>query len=122
MSTIEYVRRVPATVRAAQLVSLLLSLPMAIGSFMFAVVTPDHRYAAWVTWLFSPIAFAAAVGLLFTAPRLGRGGQDVRRRMLRLLVVVQVFSLVKLTVFGEVESIPFLILALLAFALLRRGQ
>lgn len=111
-------RRAPASVRAAQLLSVLLALPMTIGSFMFAVITPDHHYAAWVTWLFSPIAFAIGLGLLVTAPVLARHGSKGRDRALRLLLAAQIFSVVKLTVFGEVESVPFLVLASVAFGLL----
>ncbi len=68
--------------------------------------------------MFAPIAFAAGMGLLATAPRLARGGSVMRCRMLRLLAIVAVFSVVKLTVFGEVASIPFLVLACLALGLL----
>lgn len=119
MSTVSYVPRVPMSVRSAQVVGLILAVPMALGSVMFSVITPDHRYAAWVTWLFSPVAFLAAVGLFLTAPRLGRGGEATRERMVRLLVVVAGFSVIKLSVFSETTSIPFLVLALLGLALLR---
>lgn len=121
MSTTTISPRISTTARAGQLVSVLLAVPMAFGSVMFSVVTPDHHYAAWVTWLFSSVAFMTALGLLVTAPRLATG-PDMRKRLLRLLLVVQAYSLVKLSVFHEVESIPFLALAVAAFTMLRTGS
>lgn len=106
------------TLRAAQVLSLLLALPMTVGSVMFTLIIPDRHHAAWVTWAFAPIACAIGVGLLLTAPRMASQLPAVRDRLLRLLAAAAVFSLVKLTVFQETEAIPFLVLAGLAFALL----
>lgn len=121
MSTVSYLPRVPVAVRTAQFLSLLLALPMAFGSVMFSLITPDRHHAAWVTWVFAPISFTVAVGLLMTVPRLGHS-RSAPQRTVQLLLAAVVFSLVKLTVFGEVESIPFLVLALTSLALLVRHR
>ena len=107
------------SLRAAQALSIVLAVPMTIGSVIFSVISPERHEAAWKTWTLAPVAFACGIGLLVLAPRLVRGGAAARRRLLALLCVVEAFSLIKLLAFHETASVPFLVVGALAIALLQ---
>ncbi|WP_238008481.1 hypothetical protein KZZ52_32250 [Dactylosporangium sp. AC04546] len=97
-------RRVPITVRLAQLLLLVpLGAFQLVASIAFSLTMPmsgrDYAVAAWAV-----LMSLACVG---TALRLGRGGRALRVA-LALLGAQTAFSLVKLIVFGESASLVFL--------------
>jgi cytochrome bd-type quinol oxidase subunit 2 len=110
--------RPPRALRAAQLAMIVMAVPMTVGGVIFAVISPDHHHAAWVTWTLAPIAAGTGLGLLLTAPRAGRRNGPRRLTLVRLLALATTFSVVKLAIFHEGASVPFLVLGVAALALL----
>jgi len=104
-STITRRRRMPATVRGAQLLMLVpLGAFQLVATIAFSMAMPlsgkDYLPAIW-----APIMATAGI---VTALRLGRGTAVLRRVALALLVAQTAFSLLKLLAFGESASLVFL--------------
>jgi hypothetical protein len=108
--------RMPRSVRAAQVLLLLpLGLVQLVAAVTFTIVLRptapgDLAVAAW--------AIAMSSACTITALRFGRPGTGAFRIALGLLVAEAAFSVVKLTVYREPESLVFLALTVTAASLL----
>lgn len=121
MTTTELVRpaatrRVPPTVRGAQLLLLVpLGLLQLVASIAFSINLGLHGAGDWTVASWAWVMSAACAG---TALRLGRRDAVGLRAALALLAAQAGFSIVKLAVYHESASFVFMAFVVTAAALL----
>lgn len=96
------VRRSPVRIAAAVLLTLL-ALVTAFGTVMFTVVLPTEKLVGWAV-----VALAGIVVALGSVPGLVRGSRVSWTVALCWAVALGYWSLYKVLVEGEVESLAFL--------------
>lgn len=113
--------RVPAVLRAAQVVLLLLGGVVTFGAIYFSIFVPAdvaEPADSLGDWLVGAWALATGLGFLYLGARLTGPDARVRRAARGLLALHVVFGLVKLVAYGEQEALPFVAVDLVALALL----
>jgi hypothetical protein len=99
-------RKVPATVRVAQLLMLIpLGAFQLVATIVFLIILPVSGGGDLFVAIWAPIMELACV---ITALRMGRGGPRIRTVALVLLAIQTAFGVVKLVVYGESASFIFL--------------
>jgi hypothetical protein len=114
--------RIRPALRAAQVLMLLLSLPMTVGGTVFGLVQPDDRYAEWVSRVLGSSALLIGLGLLASALVMFRDPGRVRQPALYLLAAAETFNAIKLIGFHEGASVPFILVATAALVLVLRAD
>jgi len=110
--------RAPIALRAAQLLLLVpLGALLVAASIYFTFVDPPRAVQA-VDWLVAAWAVAIGAGNLYVGLRLAGGTPVLHRAALVLVVNHLLFGIVKVAGYGEQESLTFIVIDLLALALL----
>jgi hypothetical protein len=113
--------RVPATLRAAQLLLALLGAIVTFGAIYFSAFVPEdvaEPANSLGDWLVGAWALATGVGALYCAARLAGPDARVRRAARWLMATHVVFGLVKVVAYSEAEAVPFIVIDLVLIALL----
>ena len=110
--------RAPIALRAAQLLLLVpLGAFLVFASIYFAFVEPPQTPRA-IDWLIGAWAFTIGVGNLYAGARLGHRTPAIHRAALMLIVSHILFGIIKVVGYDEQESATFIVIDLLALALL----
>jgi hypothetical protein len=113
--------RAPVSLRAAQILMLLLGAVVTFGAIYFSAFVPAdvaERADSLGDWLVGAWALATGLGFLYLGARLTGPDACVRSAARWLLVAHVVFGLVKLFAYSEAEAMTFVVVDLLVLGLL----